>query len=111
MATTCCTDFTRLAWVSDGARAVWVPRLQAIGRAWNEVEWRSVSWRLRRAALQIVPAAEVPALGQAVAAHGLLALPLALHGVARSSYSATPVAFEPGGSCDVRVVIAERDDA
>lgn len=109
--TTRLADFTRLAWVSDEARAVWGPRLRAIGQAWQEVEWRSVACQLRRAALQVVPAAQMPTLGQTVAARGLLALPLALHGVARCTYSATPVAFEPGQPCDVRVVVAEPEDA
>ena len=43
-------DFTRISWVSDKARATWEPRIQRIGNAWSEIEWRSVLSGRRRCA-------------------------------------------------------------
>ena len=48
-------DFTRISWVSDQARATWEPRIQRIGHAWSEIEWRSVLNGSRRCALTSVP--------------------------------------------------------
>lgn len=44
-------EFTRVMWTSDRARAVWAPRVQAIQRAWAQVEIDSVREGLRPAAL------------------------------------------------------------
>lgn len=44
-------EFTRVAWASDRARAVWEPRVQAIQAAWLDVELTSVAEGLRPAAL------------------------------------------------------------
>jgi uncharacterized protein len=44
-------DFKRVAWASDGARAVWEPRLQRIAAAWSEVEGLSVEAGLRACAI------------------------------------------------------------
>jgi len=44
-------DFTRLAWASDRAQAVWAPRLDAIQAAWLDVELTSVAADVRLAAL------------------------------------------------------------
>ena len=49
-------DFTRVSWVSDAARGVWEPRIQRIGQAWSEIEWRSVIAGIRRCALTSVSA-------------------------------------------------------
>lgn len=42
---------TRMAWASDSAKAVWEPRVQAVQRAWLDVELRSVAAGVRLAAL------------------------------------------------------------
>ena len=39
--------FTRSAWVSDQARAVWEPRIHRITQAWFEIEWLSVVAAIR----------------------------------------------------------------
>jgi hypothetical protein len=43
--------FLRVAWVNDRAHEVWADRLQSIVRTWNELEWLSVSSRIRDCAL------------------------------------------------------------
>lgn len=44
-------SFTRTAWSSAAAQAVWEPRITAISRAWLDVELRSVADGFRQAAL------------------------------------------------------------
>src|SRR5262245_57809922 len=44
-------EFTRIAWASDQALAVWAPRVDAIQAAWLDVELTSVAADLRLAAL------------------------------------------------------------
>lgn len=44
-------EFTRVMWASDRARAVWEPRVQAIQRAWANVELESVRAGVRQVAL------------------------------------------------------------
>jgi len=44
-------EFTRIAWASDRAEAIWAPRVDAIQAAWLDVELTSVAADLRLAAL------------------------------------------------------------
>jgi hypothetical protein len=44
-------EFTRVAWASEVARAVWEPRVQAISKAWLDVEIESVKKMIRPCAL------------------------------------------------------------
>lgn len=44
-------DFTRFSWVNGGARLHWGPRIEAIRRAWSDIEWMSVAGGVRQCAL------------------------------------------------------------
>lgn len=48
-------DWTRVIWANARAREVWEPRIQAISKAWLEIEIASVCTRLRDAALVFGP--------------------------------------------------------
>ena len=90
-------DFTRISWVGDRARSVWEPRIQRIGLAWSEIEWRSVIAGIRKCALTSVPADQLVPRSSAWAGHGLSTMPVAMAGV-MSSYASTwasPRAGEP----------------
>ena len=76
-------DFTRVSWVSDSARHVWEPRIQRIGAAWAELEWRSVAAGVRRCALTSVSADHLVTRSAAWAAHGLSMMPIAVSGYRR----------------------------
>jgi len=71
-------ELLRVAWVSEGARRVWEPRLAAIGAAWAEIEWRSVLAGVRRCAIVAVTPTELLAHGAGWSTAGLTALPLEL---------------------------------
>jgi hypothetical protein len=53
-------DFTRHLWASDAARARWGFRIEAIRRAWSEIEWLSVAEGVRRCALVSLSNAALP---------------------------------------------------
>lgn len=65
--------FTRRAWVSDHARAVWEPRFAEIARAWREIEWQTVAAGRRGCALLWLSHDELAALAPRLHTHGLRA--------------------------------------
>src|SRR4051794_32047605 len=69
-------DFTRLMWVSDGAREVWAPRLARITRAWLEIEWRAIVAGVRRCAITSVSPDGLVSDAARWLDHGLAALRL-----------------------------------
>jgi hypothetical protein len=103
-------DFTRLAWVSDEAQAVWQPRLQRIGTAWQEVEWRAVAAGIRRAAQRVLSPALMPGLVAEMAQHGLLSFDVARVGVSGAPYRATAVVPRSGEPFLLRVLITSPQD-
>jgi len=98
-------DFTRVAWVSDAARAVWEPRLGRVTAAWTEIEWRAVVAGVRRCAIATSAPEGLPVLARTWAEHGLGAVPLEMIGVNGQPYAATPVARVPGGPFAYRLVV------
>lgn len=70
-------DFTRIAWASDAARAVWEPRIRRVGHAWHEVEWRAVAAGVRRCAILSVSPEQLVQQAPRWAAHGLSGMPVA----------------------------------
>ncbi|HEX2252429.1 MAG TPA: radical SAM protein, partial [Thermoanaerobaculia bacterium] len=68
--------FCRVSWVGDRAREVWRPRLDAVRRAWRQVEARSVAEGLRAAAVLDVPPDELAELAERVGEWGLTAFAL-----------------------------------
>jgi len=63
----------RLAWVSDGVRALREPMIRKVRRAWGEMEWRSVCQGVRRCALAQTSAEDVEDLTVAAKRSGLQA--------------------------------------
>lgn len=64
-------EWCRVQWVSPEARDLWVPRLQAIGRAWAAAERASVGV-IREACRQVVAPDELPDLSRQAAMAGLV---------------------------------------
>lgn len=102
-------DFTRISWVSDKARATWEPRIQRIGHAWSEMEWRSVVSGLRRCALTSVPADRLIARSAEWAIGGLSTMPVAMSGTA-PGYASTSVAPRAGEPFEYRVAVGGLSD-
>ncbi len=102
-------DFTRLMWVSDAAREVWAPRLQAITRAWLEIEWRAVLAGVRSCAVTVVSPEGFPGRAARWVDEGLAVLPLEVQGAAEA-YASTPVPLEPGTPIVFRSVVGRLDD-
>src|SRR4051794_28107855 len=104
-------DFTRIAWVSDAARAMWEPRLARITTAWTEIEWRSVLAGARRCSYTSASPERFVEQGRVWARAGLNALPVSLVGLTDASYSATERPYEPGKPSMLRLVVGRPDDA
>ncbi len=102
-------DFTRISWVGDRARSIWEPRIQRIGNAWSEIEWRSVVSGLRACALTSVPADQLVARSSIWAGHGLSTMPVAMSGVS-PGYASTSVAPRTGEPFEYRVAIGSLAD-
>jgi hypothetical protein len=97
-------DFTRISWVSDKARATWEPRIQRIGNAWSEIEWRSVLSGSRPCALTSVSADRLIARTGEWAAGGLSTMPVAMSGTT-PGYASTSVAPRAGEPFEYRVAV------
>ena len=98
-------EFLRTLWVSDGARAIWEPRIQDISSAWQRVEVLSIGKGDRQCALLIVEPDRLPALASEAALSGLAVLPLELQGRSMSSYSVSSKEWARGDPFVYRVVI------
>jgi hypothetical protein len=102
-------DFTRISWVGDRARAAWEPRIQRIGHAWSEIEWRSIIAGIRKCALTSVPADQLVERSTGWAGDGLSTMPVAMSGVA-PGYASTSVAPRTGQPFEYRVAIGALAD-
>ena len=102
-------DFTRVSWVSDKARATWEPRIQRIGNAWSEIEWRSVLSGNRRCALTSVSADRLIARTGEWAAGGLSTMPVAMSGTTQV-YASTSLAPRAGEPFEYRVAVGALAD-
>ena len=98
-------EFTRYAWVSDAARQVWAPRIERIGAAWAEIEWRSVAAGVRPCAHRIVDPSALDALTVRVAELGLTVTRFGEVGVSAAPYSSAAAPVLPGQPFAVRVAI------
>jgi SAM-dependent methyltransferase len=103
-------DFTRVAWVSEAARAVWQPRIAAISRAWPEVEWRSVSDGVRACTLIRQPKQELLASARRWLAHVLEIEQLQIESGDRSSYQNTVQMPKPGQPTVICAALGRRRD-
>ena len=97
-------DFCRRQWVGADARALWEPRVTAIGRQFAAAERASVEAGIRSAALQSVTPEQLPELTQRAAKRGLIATPLSSQG-RPESYAAGTVEQTSGGPWDYRVAL------
>jgi hypothetical protein len=102
-------DFTRISWVGDRARASWEPRIQRIGQAWAEIEWRSIIAGLRKCALTSVAADQLVARSTGWAADGLSMMPVGMSGVA-SGYASTSISPRAGEPFEYRVAVGALAD-
>jgi hypothetical protein len=80
---------TRVAWVSDRARATWLPRMEAVAAALSALELESVAAGARAAAISICPAEGLADLCQRAAARGL-----AIHPCERRRFAGRSVMFD-----------------
>ncbi len=103
-------DFTRLAWVNDGAERVWRPRIERIATAWAETEWRAVLAGVRSCAVTMASPQEFLTMGASWAEEGLNALPVEMAGVSGQPYSATGVPAEAGQPFVFRFVVGRPAD-
>lgn len=55
-------DFTRYAWVSDQARAIWEPRINQVTNMLLELEWRAIAAGVRCCALRTVHPEQISSL-------------------------------------------------
>ena len=102
-------DFTRISWVSDRARAVWEPRIFRIGRAWADLEWRSVESGIRRCALTSVSSEQLVDRSAEWAARGLSTMPVSMSGTS-AGYSSTSIAPRVGEPFEYRVSVGALAD-
>jgi hypothetical protein len=98
-------DFTRIAWSSPQAQAVWGARVRQITTAWEQVECLSVLDGIRSSALQTVAPDTLPALSAWAASVGLHVVPLETTGVS-ASYAASAVPVVAGQPWAYRVALA-----
>lgn len=65
-------ELTRVMWTSAHAREVWEPRIGAVSRAWQAVEFESVAQGLRAAALTTIASERLAELTAKFASQGLV---------------------------------------
>jgi hypothetical protein len=98
-------DFTRVAWASPAAQAVWAERVSRISRAWEIIERLSVVDGLRSSALQMVAPDALAEVSRWAAAQGLHVVVLSQTGAA-SAYAACVAPVVDGQPWGFRVAIA-----
>lgn len=103
-------DFTRTCWVSDRARAAWLPRMQKIIGAWEEIEWRTVQAGMRACAVQFLSPEAFVQASQKWAREGLCAFPIDIQGQS-DGYTTTPVPMSPNKPIMFRCVIGATEAA
>ena len=102
-------EFTRFAWVSDQARAIWAPRIARIQTAWAEIEWRSVAAGVRSCAHRIVDPGALEALTKQMAEFGLEVRRFGEVGMSSAPYSSAAAPVIPGQPFAVRVSIGTKE--
>ena len=98
-------DFTRVSWVSDGARETWQPRIRSIGAAWDEIEWRSIISGVRDCCITVVTPEEYIEHAGKWAKLGLSTLPIEIQALSSYSYSATNAPAAYGQPFGFRLVL------
>ena len=98
-------EFTRISWVGDRARDAWQPRMQRIGSAWTEIEWRTVLEDVRPACVTMSAPEDLPRRAGAFARHGLSTLPIELQGLGNYGYSNAAVKAKLGAPFQYRLVV------
>lgn len=103
-------DFARIAWVSDLAREVWMPRIQRISQAFHEIEWLSIRSGVRACSLTLVSPNDISEYAGKLAENGLATLPLRKEGISTHVYSATVIPAQPGKPYNFRTVSGKMED-
>lgn len=99
-------EFTRFAWVSEKARAIWEGRFQLISKSWESIEVRAVEMGVKDACLQSISPDELPGFSERLANVGLVAVPLMQVGTT-STYQNATIPFEQGKPWVYRVLICK----
>jgi hypothetical protein len=100
-------EFLRIIWTSTQAREVWEPRIQAVSRAWQEIERLAVLHSLKPCTLQVCSPEEFIVISQWCAKHGLYCIPVAQEGKV-DGYSNSAQAVEPGKPWTYRIIIGSK---
>lgn len=98
-------EWMRSAWVSEAARVLWEPRVQAVASGWSEIERASVG-RIRRSGIFFIGPNELPALREWCDAQRLSMLPLGVQGADTGQYRASPQSYV-GGEWSARTIACE----
>ena len=103
-------DFTRLSWVSDEVRSLWLPRLQKIQQMWSELDWMAVEKGAQRCAVLMLSPGDLIRKGGELASKGLNVLPLQVEGLHPPGPNAPIPEPRFGDSIFYRVVVGNLDD-
>lgn len=101
-------EWTRIAWASDRARAVWEPRISRIARAWEEVERLAVADGVKPSTLQSCAPETLASLVSTAAQRGTVVLPLGQVG-SLGTYTSSSVAPTAGQPWVYRVAVTRAD--
>lgn len=102
-------DFTRYAWVSDRARAIWEPRINQVTNMLLELEWRAVAAGLRQCALRTIHPEQVSSLAATLAPFNIQIEPLQKIAISKN-YSASLQTVDEGKPFTYWAVLGRRED-
>lgn len=103
-------DFTRIAWVSDNTREIWMPRIQRISQAFREIEWQSILSGVRACSLTSVSPNFISEYTLKLSNNGLATLLLEKEGISSYIYSAKVISVQPGKPFNFRIVSGKIKD-
>ena len=102
-------DFTRYAWVSDQARAIWEPRVNRVTNMLLELEWRAISVGLRQCALRTIHPDQVSSLAATLTPFNIQIEPLQKIAISKN-YSASLQTPDEGEPFTYWAILGRRED-
>ena len=103
-------EITRYSWVSDVARTVWEGRLEAVKRAWTNVELATVRRGVRHASVRVVDPGELARSPRGSRLGDLHAAPIGAVAVVDNPYLSGVIAPEEGQPYALQVAVARTAD-
>ena len=103
-------QFCKIAWVSDNAKEVWMPRINQVIKAWREIEWTAIVEGLRQCAAIPISPEYLISLGEKCAKNNLLILPLGYQGIQNYSYCNNNMEENPKKNFLLNVVVGTSQD-